>query len=153
MVLFDNDTSYYSCVLSGYESIDRYIEWLLGSFPLCMHTNDPEMLKVIRKAIELGAYKEYGLADLPDKYLDQAIMFVVLMKYYKVPCISPLPKNAAEVFNRILEDRNYFSLLEEQIPEYCVLAMARFAADIEVQDNKNIKKEEQGGISPMKVFE
>lgn len=129
MVLFDNDTSYYSCVLSGDESVDRYIEWLLGNFPFCMHANDPEMLKVIQKSIEPESYKEYGLIDVPDKYLDQAIMFVVLMRYYKIPCTYPLPENAAEIFDRILEDRNYFSLLEKQIPEYCVLAMVRFVAN------------------------
>lgn len=136
MVLFDSDTSYYSCVLSGYESVDRYIEWLLGDFPFCMHANDPEMLRTIRKSVEPGSYKEYGLVDVPDKYLDQAIIFVVLMKYYKVPCTYPLPKNAVEVFNRILEDRFYFSLLEEQIPEYCVLAMARFAANFRYVKNQ-----------------
>lgn len=129
MTLFDSRSSYYNYMRSGYESVERYIEWLCDGFPFCVHADDPKLLTIISEALQPNSYKEYGLANVPDNHLDQVIIFVTLMKYYNVPCTNPLPKNAAEVFHNILKDKVYFATLAEQIPEYCVLAMARFARE------------------------
>lgn len=83
-----------------------------------------ELQKQVQSKLDLPD-EVYSLS-LQDGDYDKEIrkLYKKLMKIFKVPKTNPLPKAAVYILNSLVDQELELSALFNQIPEYCVMAMA-----------------------------